>query len=74
MTDNAKPASAATVDSPLPWTCPDHPHAKIRHDWLRTTYVYRDGYPRGGRDHEHKYFCNDCGLELSPPNVGRQPS
>lgn len=56
----------------LPWRCPQHPDAQIRHSWTRHQYVYGDGYPRGGHDSDHKYECAECGLELAPPR--KEPS
>ncbi len=48
-----------------PWQCPEHPDAKILHSWDNVRYVYADGYPRGQGSENHKYECNDCGLELA---------
>jgi hypothetical protein len=49
----------------LPWQCPEHPDAMIKHTWNRTQFVYADGYPRGGSDSNHQYWCNACGKELA---------
>ena len=54
-----------TATAQLPWTCPKHPQAQIRHSWNETQYVM-NGYPagqpiRGG----HRYECAECGIELA---------
>lgn len=50
----------------LPWTCPQHPAAQIRHSWDQKHYVM-NGYPAGsGFSSNHKYECAECGLELAP--------
>ena len=52
----------------LPYICPDHPNAKIRHEWDQERFVYSDGYPRGQPlSLNHRYYCNDCGRELCAP-------
>lgn len=51
----------------LPWICPQHPKAQIRHLWDRSQYVM-NGYTAGrGIDTNHRYECADCGLELASP-------
>ena len=51
----------------LPWICPNHPHAQIRHEWNRSQYIM-NGYPAGrGIDTGHQYYCAECGRELAPP-------
>ena len=53
-------------ESRLPWRCPDHPDAKIRHEWDETTYLRCGGYPMGKPiKGNHRYFCNECGRELA---------
>jgi hypothetical protein len=48
----------------LPSKCDKHPNAQIRHEWDQTHYVL-NGYPAGtGVRSNHRYFCNECGLEL----------
>ena len=37
MSDNRK-------DVKLPWTCPDHPAARIRREWTRTQYTHGGGW------------------------------
>ena len=50
---------------PLPWVCPDHPQAMIRHSWNRSHYVM-NGYPAGTSiDSNHRYECADCGRQLA---------
>ena len=54
-------------DKDLPSLCPNHPDAKIRHEWDREMCVW-NGLPRGGGiDKNHHYYCNECGLELCSP-------
>ena len=54
----------------LPWICPDHPEALIKHTWDETHFVWKDDFPRGeGIKKNHKYECNICGRELKPPEV-----
>jgi hypothetical protein len=49
----------------LPWQCPDHPNARIKHSWDEKHYVF-NGYPAGeGIKSKHKYECNECGMELA---------
>jgi len=53
----------------LPWFCLQHPNAEILHTWDRSVTIgWNDGYPRGQHDHNHKYECKKCGLELAAPN------
>lgn len=48
----------------LPYICPEHPEAKIKHEWNHNTYVW-GGIPRGaGFDSDHQYFCVECKREL----------
>lgn len=50
----------------LPYVCPEHPEAQIRHEWNQTHYVM-NGYPQGaGIKHGHQYFCDICRRELAP--------
>ena len=52
------------MDNYIPYICPDHPEAKIRHEWDQNHYVM-NGYPAGtGWRTNHKYFCDECGREL----------
>ena len=49
----------------LPYICPEHPNAKVRHEWNHITYVW-NGMPRGtGFDEGHQYFCVECNRELA---------
>lgn len=53
----------------LPWKCPKHPNAQIRHSWDEKRYVMNQ-YPVGQRIKcNHKYECAECGLELKPENL-----
>ena len=55
----------------LPYICPEHPRAQVRHTWDRTQFVYGDGYPRGsGIDSNHQYECAICRRALAPPKKG----
>jgi hypothetical protein len=50
----------------LPWVCPHHQTADIRHEWNRTVYLYGGGWPMGNPvDSGHQYFCSVCGQELT---------
>jgi hypothetical protein len=52
----------------LPWICPDHPTARIRHYWDQTHCVL-NGLPAGtGTKSSHRYECEVCRLELAQPN------
>ena len=51
----------------LPYICPEHPDAKIRHEWNRTRATARlTGasweYDESGSD---QYFCHGCSRELA---------
>lgn len=59
----------------LPYICPEHPDAQIRHEWAYTrTRVHLTG-AEWGYDHDHRYYCAECGRELlsSPPESGPAP-
>lgn len=59
--------------SNLPWTCPQHPEAQIRHSWDQTHYVM-NGYPAGqGVRSNHRYECSECGTELAKPGEDPAP-
>ena len=63
-----KTTNAAPVDGDviLPWVCPEHPNAQIRHSWDQTHYVM-NGYPVGtGIRSNQRYECAECGRELQP--------
>lgn len=52
----------------LPYVCPDHPDAQIRHEWLRTEgSITMNGERRviERHDHDHIYKCAVCGRELA---------
>lgn len=52
----------------LPWQCPEHPDAQIRHEWDETTLVRKDGWPLGPTrvpTSHHNYYCAECGRELA---------
>lgn len=54
----------------LPWLCPDHPAAQIRHYWdrMRTEANWGPNRPRNlisQYDHNHRYECAECGRELA---------
>jgi hypothetical protein len=52
--------------SELPYVCPEHPGAKIRHEWNQTQYTRREGWPMGEPiKSDHHYFCNICNRELA---------
>ena len=70
MTDREK----LTLKQALPWRCPRHPHAQIRHWVDQQYYVYGDGYPRGtGHFAGEGYECAECGEPLcAPPMKARQ--
>ena len=55
----------AKEPSALPYVCPEHPQAQIRHSWDQTHCVL-NGYPAGtGWKSKHKYECTECGRELA---------
>ncbi len=55
----------------LPWICPQHPKAQVRHLWDQNHYVL-NGYPAGtGWKSGHRYECAECGLQLAPPKEGK---
>ena len=51
----------------LPYLCPAHPEAQIRHEWDRTRMVIHLTGVTRQYDHGHQYFCATCGRELAPP-------
>lgn len=59
----------------LPYVCPEHPEAQIRHEWNRTRTTIRLTGAVNEYDHDHQYFCNVCGRELSaePERSEAQP-
>lgn len=65
---NNDPNSMTTKpDKPksLPWICPKHPKAQVRHTWDESHYIL-NGYPAGvGIKSAHRYECAECGTELS---------
>lgn len=57
-----------STEETLPWVCPDHPSAQIRHSWDQSHYIM-NGYPAGlGIKSNDKYECAVCGRELAPPD------
>jgi len=49
----------------LPYVCPEHSRAQIRHSWDETHCVL-NGLPAGmGIKGNHKYECAVCGRELA---------
>jgi len=49
----------------LPWLCPDHPEANVRHLWDQS-YCVLNGYPAGtGIQSNHRYECAVCCRELA---------
>ena len=62
------------TDTSLPWLCPEHPAAQVRHLWDRTRSEVNWGpnWPRhliSEVDHSHRYECAVCGRELAPPEA-----
>jgi hypothetical protein len=58
----------------LPWLCPDHPAAQIRHEWDQSHYVM-NGYPAGeGVKSDHQYFCAECGRKLAAEETTNEPT
>lgn len=60
------------IETQLPWVCPEHPEAQIRHSWDRTrTEVnwgpYRPRHTVSETESNHRYECAECGRELAPP-------
>lgn len=53
----------------LPYLCPQHPRAQIRHLWDQTHYIM-NGLPAGaGFRKNHRYECAECGLQVAPPDA-----
>lgn len=60
-----------TSNKTLPYVCPIHPGAQIRHTWDRTRSEANWGpyQPRveiSTVDNNHRYECAECGTELAP--------
>jgi len=55
------------TDSDLPYICPDHPEAQVRHEWNRTRTTARLTGASWEYDEpsSHQYFCATCDRELS---------
>ena len=58
------------TERPLPWTCPEHPYAEVRHTWTRTRHEvsYGANRPRvvlSEDDSGHRYECSTCGRALT---------
>lgn len=53
----------------LPWRCPEHPDAQVRHEWNRTRETVRLTGAHWEYDHGHQYFCAACGRELAAPKL-----
>ena len=53
----------------LPWICKEHPEAQIRHEWDRTRTRFHLTGAEIAHDEpdSHRYYCNECGKELAPP-------
>lgn len=60
---------AADETKELPYICPDHPTAQIRHEWNRTRTTVRLTNAQWETDSGHQYFCNECGRELAGEKV-----
>lgn len=51
----------------LPWRCPEHPDAMIRHLYDQNHCVL-NGYPGGtGWQSNHRYECAKCGRQVREP-------
>jgi hypothetical protein len=49
----------------LPWRCPDHPDAMIRHSWDQTQYMV-NGHPASvPLKSNQRYECAECGRQLA---------
>lgn len=55
--------------SALPWTCPQHPNAQIRHTWDETRCVLNGIAAGEGIKSKHRYECAECGQELAAQNL-----
>jgi len=60
------------MSAQLPYVCPDHPEAQIRHEWNRTRYTVRLTGAHWEGDDGHQYFCAVCGRELAPEKPTEQ--
>ncbi len=71
QTDAGQPAIpllSASNGSVLPWVCPKHPNAQIRHSWDEKHHVL-NGEPEGrGMRFNHRYECAECMTQLAAPN------
>lgn len=59
------------VHEVLPWVCPEHPEAQIRHEYTRTRSEVNWGPNRprhlmSQTDSEHVFRCHACGRQLAP--------
>lgn len=62
------------MDAELPWVCPEHPNAQIRHEWDHTQLI-QGGYPAGqGFTSNHTYHCNECGRRLAAEKQKQEAS
>ena len=50
----------------LPYVCPQHPEALVRHEWNRTRSTVRLTGASWESDSDHRYYCHECGVELAP--------
>ena len=53
-----------TTQAELPYICPDHPEAQIRHEWDRTRTTVQLTGASWEIDKGHQYFCHKCNREL----------
>lgn len=55
----------------LPYVCPEHPAAQVRHEWNRTRATVRLTGASWEYDEPngHRYYCAECGRELAAEEV-----
>ena len=55
------------MNQSLPYICPEHPHAQIRHEWLRTYATARltGASWEYNEPNSDQYFCAECSRELA---------
>ena len=53
----------------LPYICPQHPEALVRHEYdrIESSHVLNgvERFVISQRDTNHRYSCNECGCQLA---------
>lgn len=61
------------MNKELPYLCPMHPRAMLKHEWDRTESSHVLNGERivfSRQNTNHVYKCAECGVELAPPREG----